>query len=99
MSQRTFAVTIEGISPLIQNNPESSNKKRQLKPNPTRRSSPEDPQEEWRCRAYYLNEDGTLGHPAEAMEMCLREAALIERVGIHETSSAILDTARFPYMV
>lgn len=75
MSQRTYAVTIEGIAPLIQNNPEKSNQKRNMKPNPTRRSSPEDPQEEWRCRTYYLNEDGTLGHPAEAMEMCLREAA------------------------
>lgn len=75
MSQRTYQVEIEGISPLIQNNPEQSNEKRQLKPNPTRRSSPNDPQEEWRLRAYYINEDGTLGHPAEAMEMCLREAA------------------------
>jgi hypothetical protein len=75
MSQRTYEVEIEGISPLIQNNPEASNKKRELKPNPSRRSSPEDPQEEWRCRAYYLREDGQLGHPAEAMEMCLREAA------------------------
>lgn len=73
--QRTFEVEIEGISPLIQNNPEQSNKKRDLTPNPTRKSSPDDPQEEWRCRVYYINGDGTLGHPAEAMEMCLREAA------------------------
>lgn len=73
--QRMYEVEIEGISPLIQNNPEQSNKKRQLKPNPSVPSSPKEEQEDWRCRAYYLKEDGTLGHPAEAMEMCLREAA------------------------
>jgi hypothetical protein len=75
MAQRCFEVEIEGISPLIQNNPEKSNKLRDLKPNPTRRSSPEDPQEEWRCLAYPINGNGKLGHPSEAMEMCLREAA------------------------
>ena len=75
MSQRCFEVEIEGISPLIQNNPEKSNVKRDLKPNPRRKSSPDDPQEEWRCLAYPLDGDGTLGHPSEAMEMALREAA------------------------
>ncbi len=75
MSQRTFEVEIEGIAPLIQNNPEKSNRKRDIRPNPTRRSSPEDPQEEWRILVYPLDEQGTLGHPSEAMEMCLREAA------------------------
>lgn len=75
MPQRTYEVEIEGISPLIQNNPEQSNTKRTLKPNPSRRSSPADPQEEWRARVYLLGENGELGHPAEAMEMCLREAA------------------------
>lgn len=75
MSQRHFELEIEGIAPLIQNNPEPSNKKRTLKPNPPRRSSPEDPQEEWRGLVYHIDENGTLGHPSEAMEMCLREAA------------------------
>jgi hypothetical protein len=72
---RTFQVEIEGISPLIQNNPQKSNEKRDLKPNPSRRSSPEDPQEEWRLLVYHTGKNGQLGHPAEAMEMCLREAA------------------------
>ena len=75
MSQRNFEVEIEGIAPLIQNNPEPSNKRRTLTPNPPRRSSPEDPQEEWRFLVYQIAEDGTLGHPSEAMEMCMREAA------------------------
>lgn len=75
MSQRAFKVVIEGISPLIQNNPDQSNKERDLKPNPGRRSSPKDPQEQWRWLVYHVNGNGTLGHPAEAMEMCLREAA------------------------
>jgi hypothetical protein len=73
--QRTFQVEIEGISPLIQNNPQKSNEKRDLKPNPSRRSSPEDPQEEWRLLVYHTGKNGQLGHPAEAMEMCMREAA------------------------
>lgn len=75
MSQRKFKVVIEGISPLIQNNPEKSNHDRDAKPNPSRRSSPKDPQEEWRLLAYPINGNGELGHPSEAMEMCLREAA------------------------
>lgn len=74
MSQRTFEIEIEGISPLIQNNPQKSNLTRDLKPNKTRNNSPLDPQEEWRCLVYTIGEDGTLGHPSEAMEMCLREA-------------------------
>jgi hypothetical protein len=73
--QRTFQVELEGISPLIQNNPQKSNEKRDLKPNPSRRSSPEDPQEEWRLLVYHTGKNGQLGHPAEAMEMCMREAA------------------------
>lgn len=60
---------------MIQNNPEQSNRKRDISPNPTRKSSPDDPQEEWRVRVYDIDENGTLGHPCEAMEMCLREAA------------------------
>jgi hypothetical protein len=72
--QRNYEVEIEGIAPLIQNNPEPSNQKRSLKPNPPRRSSPEDPQEEWRFLVYALDEKGTLGHPSEAMEMCMRTA-------------------------
>jgi hypothetical protein len=73
--QRFYEIEIEGIAPLIQNNPQKSNQIRDLDPNPTRRSSPDDPQEEWRCLVYHVGENGTLGHPSEAMEMCLREAA------------------------
>lgn len=75
MSQRCFEVEIEGIAPLIQNNPEKSSIERDTKPNPSRRSSPKDPQEEWRLLVYPIDKNGKLGHPSEAMEMCLREAA------------------------
>ena len=73
--QRAFEVEIEGISPLIQNNPQKSNTRRDLVPNEVRPNSPKDPQEEWRCLVYPLDGKGKLGHPSEAMEMCMREAA------------------------
>src|SRR5437879_4495155 len=74
--ERWFRVTIKGTTPLIQNNPAKSNEERLVNPNPTRTNTTPDPQEEWRCLVYQINEDGTLGHPAEAMEMAMAEAAL-----------------------
>lgn len=74
MSQHAFRVEIEGIAPLIQNNPAKAlddmakNKK-------TRKTASETPTEEWRFKVYHFEDGKTLGHPCEAIEYALQEAA------------------------
>ncbi len=74
MSQHAFEVEIEGIAPLIQNNPAkalddmSKNKK-------VRKTAAETPSEEWRFKVYHFEDGKTLGHPCEALEYALQEAA------------------------
>ncbi len=71
--QHAFHVEIEGIAPLIQNNPAKAlddmakNKK-------TRKTAAETPTEEWRFKVYH-DENKSLGHPCEAIEYALQEAA------------------------
>lgn len=70
---RTFQVTIEGVSPLIQNNPHLSDMK-QLGCSPKKPSSKPDKQEEWRDKVYKVEGD-KLGHPSSAFDNMVREAA------------------------
>jgi hypothetical protein len=74
MSQHAFQVEVEFIAPLIQNNPAKAlddmakNKK-------VKKTASETPTEEWRFKVYHFEDGKTLGHPCEAIEYALQEAA------------------------
>ena len=74
--QHSYRVIIEGIAPLIQNNPEEMLNEQDRKRNTEKISkSHQDPTEQWRT-CVYRDEDGkTLLHPSEALEMALIEAS------------------------
>lgn len=72
--QHTYAVTIEGIAPLIQNNPALAIEA--MHKNSHRKKSPSvEPSEDWRVKVYLDTDGKTLQHPSMAMESVLREAA------------------------
>lgn len=67
--QHTVHVTIQGISPLIQNNPTATKPR-----NKRKNQGQEIDEEEVRLRVYY-RDDGGLFHPAEAIESAILEAS------------------------
>ena len=72
--QHTYHVTIEGITPLIQNNPAEALKG--MAKNARRKASPSvEPTEEWRLKVYLSADGNKLQHPSIALESVLREAA------------------------
>ncbi len=74
MSQHAFHVEIEGIAPLIQNNPAKALDE-MCKNKKTRKTAAEVPSDEWRTKVYHFEDGKTLGHPCEAIEYALQEAA------------------------
>src|SRR5260221_690949 len=72
--QHAFHVQIEGTAPLIQNNPakalDDMVKNKKIKNNISKT-----PSEEWRFKVYHFEDGKTLGHPCEAIEYALQEAA------------------------
>lgn len=74
MPQHAFHVEIEGIAPLIQNNPAKALDE-MCKNKKTRKTAAEVPSEDWRTKVYHSEDGKTLGHPCEAIEYALQEAA------------------------
>jgi hypothetical protein len=69
---RTFHITIEGIAPLIQDNPAESDLA-QLTGNKKKTASRQEKSEEWRKKVYQVGEQ--LCHPARAFETLVKDAA------------------------
>lgn len=69
---RTFHITIEGISPLIQDNPQESDLA-QLGSKGKKPASRKEQGEEWRKKVYEVN--GNICHPARAFETLVKDAA------------------------
>lgn len=74
MAQHAFRVEIEGIAPLIQNNPAKALDD-MAKSKKVKKTLAETPTEEWRFKVYHFEDGTTLGHPCEAMEYAAQEAA------------------------
>jgi hypothetical protein len=73
--QRTFQIEIEGVSPLIQNNPAIAITE-MLSKNPRKKATPSvEPDEGWRLKVYLSSDGKTLQHPSIALESVLQEAA------------------------
>jgi hypothetical protein len=70
---RTFNVVIEGIAPLIQDNPAEADLA-QLTGKKKRSASKQDESECWRSKIY-KDSDGILYHPARAFESLVQDAA------------------------
>lgn len=70
---RTFHITIEGIAPLIQDNPVESDLA-QLTGKKKRSASKQDESEAWRHKVY-ISAKGDLYHPARAFESLVKDAA------------------------
>jgi hypothetical protein len=70
---RTFKITIEGVSPLIQDNPAESDLAQLAGPAKKKTASKQEQGEAWRKKVY--NIDGTLCHPARAFETMVKDAA------------------------
>ena len=74
--QHSYKVVIEGVAPLIQNNPTAALDKKDGLVNTEKVSkSQQDPTEQWRTCVYRSKDGKTLRHPSEALEMALSEAA------------------------
>lgn len=74
--QHTYEVTIEGVAPLIQNNPKAALDKKDGLVNSEKISkSQQDPTEQWRTCVYRDKDGKTLLHPSEALEMALTLSA------------------------
>src|SRR5204863_2580091 len=72
--QHVYEVEIQGISPLIQNNPAEALKG--MAKNSRRKATPSvEPDEEWRIKVYTGPDGKTLQHPSIALESILKEAA------------------------
>lgn len=72
--QHTYSVTIQGIAPLIQNNPALAIEG--MAKNGHRKKSPSvEPTEDWRVKVYVADDNKTLRHPSIAFESLIREAA------------------------
>lgn len=71
---RTFHVTIQGVSPLIQDNPEQSDLA-QLEGKRKKSASRQDNSEEWRDKVYVNPDTQKLSHPSRAFESLVKEAA------------------------
>jgi hypothetical protein len=82
--QRTYHVEIEGIAPLIQNNPASHLAKAPNQPG-KRGGSRKEMSEDWRVRVYLSADGKTLQHPSEALESCLKESAKEFKAGGRRT--------------
>lgn len=72
---RTFHVTIEGVAPLIQNNPALSDLAQLTGSKGKKPSSRMEKSEEWRDKVYQIPNNGHLGHPSVAFDNLVREAA------------------------
>jgi hypothetical protein len=74
--QHSYAVVIEGVSPLIQNNPTAMlDKKDGLRNTEKVSKSHQDPTEQWRSCVYREEGGKKLLHPSAAMELALAEAS------------------------
>lgn len=72
--QHTFHVVIEGIAPLIQNNPAEALKG--MAKNSRKKATPaQTPDEGWRVKVYLSSDGKTLEHPSNALEAAIKEAA------------------------
>ena len=72
--QHIYKIEIEGISPLIQNNPAEALKG--MAKNSRRKATPSvEPDESWRVKVYLDSDGKTLQHPSIALESILKEAA------------------------
>jgi hypothetical protein len=69
---RTYHIVIEGIAPLIQDNPAQSDLA-QLTGNKKKTASRQEKSEEWRDKVYEVN--GSLAHPSRAFESLVLAAA------------------------
>ena len=72
---RTYHITIEGVAPLIQNNPEQSDLAQLTGKSQKKSASKQQKSEEWREKVYHINGNGKLGHPSVAFDNLVREAA------------------------
>lgn len=70
---RTFHVTIEGVAPLIQDNPAESDLAQLTGKTNKKTASRQDKSEEWRHKVYEVG--SKLGHPARAFETLVKTAA------------------------
>ena len=73
--QHAFRIEIEGIAPLIQNNPAKAMDDMTAENPLTVKTPSQPPTEEWRYKVYHFKDGKTLGHPCEAIEYALQEAA------------------------
>lgn len=87
---RTFHITIEGIAPLIQDNPAESDLKQLGAINGTakRSASKQDESETWRSKVYPVPGQEKLGHPARAFESLVKEAAVNFKASGRKTMKA-----------
>lgn len=70
---KTFHITIEGVAPLIQNNPEKSDLAQLTGSGKKKTASKQEKSEEWRDKVYKVGDK--LGHPSIAFDNMVREAA------------------------
>lgn len=72
---RTFHITIEGVAPLVQNNPAESDLAQLSGAARKKSASKQEKSEEWRTKVYQIPGNGHLGHPSQAFDNLVREAA------------------------
>lgn len=78
MPHLTYHITIEGVAPLIQNNPAQSDIAQLTGKTRKKAASKEEKSEEWREKVYVVGDkegEKILGHPSIAFDNLVREAA------------------------
>lgn len=72
---RTYHITIEGVAPLVQNNPAKSDEAQLCGAKIKKPASNTAKSEEWRDKVYKVPDKKRLGHPSIAFDNLVREAA------------------------